>query len=164
MSSFLYFACIFGILSCNKPLTSGDDHPFEILEATSQEWVAGARGGGRGINYKIIIRITTSMSNLSFDSIWIHNKKLQLTIEKGDRRQPSIQLNKNDTLTLLASDYSGRTPVTGRRQEETNPAVTGSVQAPIAYEGAALLRYLVEDAQKFFVLPQVKPLPPIYGH
>lgn len=159
--TYLYIGCVLGLFCCTARL-SEDKHPFKVLQATSQEWVAGARGGGRGTTYTIQIHIT-SASSILFDSIWINNKRLKIDIKKGGNLQQPTTLKENDTLTLLASDYAGRT-TPGRKQEEKDPAATGSVPAPISYSGAALLGYSVADTKRYYVLAHMQSLPAIYGH
>jgi hypothetical protein len=154
---------LFIILSCNRLIASTEKHPFNLIEATSQEIIAGVRGGGKSITYKISLLITQPVS-ISVDSIWINNKRLKLTIAEGSQLQSSGSFTPQDTLILLASDYLHLVVTPGKRQEERQAVSDEKVPAPMAYKGAALLRYFMHDKEKFFELSQFQALPTIYGH
>lgn len=162
MINCIYIACAISLFCCTGLLSTRDEHPFKVQDATSQEWIAGVRGGGRGITYTIRIQVTAA-SSIVFDSIWINNKQLKIDVKKGENLQAPTTLAVNDTLTLIASDATGRTPI-DRMQEERAPAATPPVQPPIAHSGAGLLGYSVGGTKRYFVLTQIQQLPAIHGH
>src|SRR4051812_23374904 len=76
------------------------DDCLELLQATSQEWIAGVRGGGHGIKYDVRVRIATD-KKLKFDSIWVSGKKLAIKIAE-QLKDPETSLRKNDEINLVA--------------------------------------------------------------
>ena len=135
---------------------------LELLHATSQEWIAGVRGGGRGINYKLRIKIKTD-KKVEFDSIWVAGKKLNIKLEE-EGQYAELKLSKNYVVTLLASDYMNTPGKTGIKEEEkVSSSPVSSASASIEYKGAALLRYMVDGSVKYFEVPDITILPAIYG-
>jgi hypothetical protein len=139
-------------------VNSQSEH-FEILQVTSQEWISGVQGGGKGINYKVSIKIITH-KNVEFDSIWVAGKKLNIKPEKG----PGLKLAKNDVVTLLASDYKGSSGTRLNKEEEKIYSAIDMHKLPFEFKGAALIKYIVDGSEKYSEIANIKVLPPVYGH
>lgn len=131
---------------------------LEVVAATSQDWIAGARGGGRGTTYKLHVKITTD-KEIEFDSIWIAGKKLAIKPVKD----AALKWDKNDVVTLLASYYKGDPGKAGRKEEERNSPPADSVKAPVEYKGAALLKYKIGGGAQYAEVPDITVLPAVYG-
>jgi hypothetical protein len=144
--------------ACTAMHVNQQNEHFEVLHATSQEWIAGVHGGGKGINYKVSIKIITD-KKVDFDSIWVAGRKLNIKPEKG----PGLKLAKNDIVTLLASDYRGSSGTKGNKEEEKINPPFDIDNLPFNFEGAALMRYLVDGSEKYLEIAQIKVLPPIHG-
>jgi len=63
-----------GLLACSQSVVKQQNSYFEVLQATSRQWVSGVPGGGSGIDYRFNIKIKTNRP-IKFDSIWIAGKK-----------------------------------------------------------------------------------------
>jgi hypothetical protein len=135
---------------------------FEVLQATSQLRIAGVPGGGQGINYRLRLKIKTDRA-ITFDAIWLAGKKLNIQLENGNS-PGQIKSARNAVVTLLAADFRAGPAKNGRNQEEPGYASAAeTAKAPIEYEGAALLRYVVDGSTKYFPVSRITVLPPVYG-
>jgi hypothetical protein len=150
-----------GMIACSIGYVKPQDQYFEVLQVTSQEWVSGVRGGGRSINYNLYVKIKTDKP-IAFDSIWVAGKKLSITPKKGGQDSKS-KLAKDEVITLIASDYMGGPGNNGRIEEKTFGSRSDTAKAPIKYEGAALLKYVVGGSANYFAIPTITVLPTIYG-
>jgi hypothetical protein len=138
------------------------DQYFEVLQATAQEQFAGAPGGGRGMNYKLTVRLKTD-SPVTFDSIWLPGKKLLIKPQKGGQDN-DVKPGKNDVITLIASDFRSGPGRMGRREQEQRQTPSAdSATAPIEYEGAALIKYTADGSVRYFTVSKITALPPVYG-
>jgi hypothetical protein len=169
-STFVYQAMItpdkillmLAMFACSLGPVKQQNRYFEVLEATSQEWISGVPGGGRGITYRLRIKINTDKP-IAFDSLWVAGKKLNTRLVKGGQDAPSKPA-KNEVVTLLASGYRGSYGKSGRRPDErVYEAPMDSVKAPVAYQGAALLKYVVDGTARYVAVPSITVLPTIYG-
>jgi hypothetical protein len=143
---------------CHAPQES---RYIEVLQATSQAWVAGVAGGGRGVNYSLQIRIKTNKP-IKFDTIWVAGKKLVTKAEKGGQYE-QIKSARNKVVTVLASEFTGGPGRYGRMGEApVKRTPVDSVKAPVAYKGAALLQYVVNGAAQYIAVPEITVLPAIY--
>jgi hypothetical protein len=153
---------LLGLLSCNLGHVKQQQPYFEVLEATSQELIAGVPGGGRGITYRFTLKINTDKP-VKFDTIWVAGKKLNVRTGKASQNG-EFKSAKNEVVTLLASDYQAGPGIHGRRGgQQPAAAPPDPVIAPVAYEGAALLRYQVDGAAKYGTIPTITVLPTIVG-
>jgi hypothetical protein len=147
------------MLTCGQVQQPGQS--IEVLQATSQEWVAGARGGGRTMTYRLRIRIRTDHP-VEFDSIWVAGKRLALEPEKGNL-SPRQKAARSAVVTLVASDFSGPRNERDITRSRMHPPPADSVKAPVANAGAALVKYHVAGAPKYEAVPRIEVLPRIYG-
>jgi hypothetical protein len=162
MLPFAKILLIISTLACGPGQVKQQSRYLEVLGATSQEWVAGVRGGGRGVNYRLRIKIRTN-NLITFDSIWLAGKRLPVKLEPAGKAS-DLKAAKNDVVTLLASDFTGRPGRMGSRTEDSTPIPpAASVKAPIAYEGAALVKYSVGGSVQYLPVPGITVLPAIYG-
>ena len=151
-----------GMLACSLGHVGQQQDYVEVLGATSQEFIAGVPGGGRGITYRLTIKINTDRP-VQFDSIWVAGRKLTIRSDKAGQ-SGDLKSAKNDVVTLLASDYKGGPGKYGRKEEEKlNMAPADPAKAPIAYKGAALLKYVVDGRVEYVAEPTITALPTIYG-
>jgi hypothetical protein len=151
-----------GLLACSLGQGRQGNRYVEVLQATSQELIAGVPGGGRGITYRLQIKIKTDRP-VQFDSIWVAGKKLKLRTDQAGQNR-DLKSATQEVVTLLASDYQGGPGKSGRRAEQQVPATpVHAAQAPVAYEGAALLKYVVDGSTKYVTVPTITVLPTIYG-
>jgi hypothetical protein len=151
-----------GMLACNLGHVKQQNRYFEVLQATSQEWIAGVPGGGRGIHYRLTLKIKTDRP-IQLEAIWVAGKKLNTKLEQGGK-DDELKSAKNDVVTLLASDYRDGPGKYGRRgEQQVNTAPADSAKAPVAYKGAALLKYVVEGSVQYVAVPHITVLPTIYG-
>jgi hypothetical protein len=161
MLPFGHLLLILGMLSCGPASVRQPGGYIEVLQATSQAWIAGARGGGRTVTYRLRIRVITDHP-VGFDSLWVAGKRLPLEPEKGSPSPPQ-KAARNEVVTLIASDFVGprnERDVTGPR---THPPRTDSAKAPVAHEGAALLKYHVSGTPKYEAVPAIAVLPRVHG-
>ena len=131
---------------------------IEVLEATSQEWISGVRGGGSNITYRLRVSITTGCP-VVFDSIWVAGKGLPVKAV-GSAQPHDPKTTRDAVVTLIASEFRGSTTSTGEQQPIPPP---GLAKVPLAYKGAALVRYRVDGVEQYLTVPGITVLPRVYG-
>lgn len=153
---------LFGMFACSLGAVPPQTRDLEVLGATSQEWISGVPGGGRGITYRLTIKIKTSRP-VTFDALWVAGKKLDTQPVKAAPSEPSATAG-NGVVTLRASSFRGRSGLPGRHEEQKpEPPPADAAKAPVAYQGAALLRYEVQGTARYVAIPEITVLPTIYG-
>jgi len=127
---------------------------FAMIRSTSQEWVAGIRGGGRGTDYFFKLEITTDQE-LLFDTVWMKNRAYPLFVTKdkpGDPSQPGV-FSKGDVIVLTASDVE-------YEQDQSQGYFEQS--PPQRFEGDALIGFRVNGNRMFFIIQEIEVLEPSY--
>ena len=78
---------------------------FEIIEASSQKWIGGAPGSGKGTNYNIKVLPFKDSDKLQIDKIWIGNEYFEINalVDPKDTKNKSFE--KNDTLYIKVHKY-----------------------------------------------------------
>lgn len=127
----------------NEPNSS----QIELINATSQKWVAGIQGGGSGTEYYFDVVVQTD-DQLEFKDLWLKDGLHQDIYVS--RNQPSVSASpvsfqKGDTITLRASVL--------------NEASQVLESAPIGFNGAALIGYFSNGSQQFQVVNAIGQLP-----
>jgi hypothetical protein len=136
----------------NAPASTNDY--FTLIRATSQEWVAGIRGGGRGTDYSFRLEITTD-KELQFDTVWMKNRAYPLFVTKdkpGDPSQPGV-FSKGDVIVLSAS---------GVEYEQAQSQGYIEQEPPQRFDGEALVGFRVDGNRMFFVIQEIEVLEPSY--
>jgi len=82
--------------------------PFKIESATYHEWVAGVRGGGAGIDVKLVIDEYDS-TKISLDSIFFRGIKAKITASR-DIFVAYFRLNNNLQEELIVLENSPKKP------------------------------------------------------
>jgi len=118
---------------------------FKLLSAESQRVTAGIPGGSGSIEYTFKVIVKTN-DKIHFDSVWINNKALPIKVVKGKVFTGEVQIAKNDTLRLRASELI---PMTGVRTLKTNMN-----SDPLSYIG-----YTKNDRKLFYVVKEIDRLP-----
>ncbi len=127
---------------------------FKIVEATSQKWVGGVPGSGKGTNYLIKILPYKSSDKLQIDKIWIGNKYFDITPLTDPKNKKSTNFEKNDTLYIRIHQYT-RTNMQG---EILKTKVKEENDVPEEYEGEALLSFTYKEKRKYKVIKEFKKL------
>lgn len=155
-SAFGKTAILACMAACGPAFLKQQQVELEVLKATSQEWIAGAPGGGKGVNYTFDIKVLTDKT-IEFDSVWVSGKQLQITPVKSSSAKTGIIL-------FTASEFTGGPGERLKKREEPVGEVTNNTATPpIAYNGAALLRYRANGISKFLEIRDFTVLPPIHG-
>jgi hypothetical protein len=127
---------------------------FAIIRSTSQEWVAGIRGGGRGTDYSFRLEINTD-KELQFDTVWMKNRAYPLFVTKdkpGDPSQPGV-FSKGDVIVLTASDVE---------YEQAQSQGYIEQAPPQRFEGDALIGFRVNGNRMYLNIQEVEVLEPSY--
>lgn len=138
------FVVILLVIFC--PFFKKEQKYFELFEATYVEWVAGANGGGKGINYELKLQIKSN--NIAFDSAWVNESRILCEVAKGKARNYKKPILKGDTIiirfTEAISDKS-----TDNKESTTE---ISKVSAPIKYEGKALISYYLNKKKHYYIV------------
>ena len=142
--------------TCNKNSNStsqnvlqqknNEQNSFTLLDASSEDWVAGVRGGGKGTEYYFKIKINTN-DNITFDTAWINNRSFAIHLAQKNNavsNQP-VKFATGDTITLRVSDIHST-----KIQNVLNN------NSPVKYEGAALIGYAVNNKREYFTIKEIK--------
>lgn len=134
--------CLLSVNSCEKK-------NIRLTEATSQEWMGGAPGSGRGINYVVKFIIPKNI-NVEADSMWVNQKVLKLK---------TVRQQNNDTLVLKATEFISL-PHPKKNMESQNNEVKKElpVTPPQKIKGAALLRYFINNKPYYFTIKEFKQM------
>lgn len=121
------------------------DEYFRLLSATSNSWTAGIPSGGSGTDYYFKIRVT-SKEELNFDSAWIDNMALKLFVSKesGAISNDPVKFGNGDEIVLRISQLNNK---------NSKPEL---VKAPIPYEGACLISYIVNNTRKYYTIHEIE--------
>lgn len=77
--------CILLFSSCMSSKTSNKNEvPFTLLKATSENWRAGIKQGGSGIEYSFVLKVN-EIKNISFDSVWVNDQRLSVKIVRNGK-------------------------------------------------------------------------------
>lgn len=133
----------FSILSTS--FCSVDKVGVKLLEASSENWTSGMKGGGSGTEYYFKIKILTS-EKVVFDSLWINGNSFKTYIANTNKSVSNspIVFVKNDIITVKVSDI--RRP---------NKPSNNTRNPPKKYKGAALLRYYVKEKSSYIVINSI---------
>lgn len=127
---------------------------FRIVRSTSQEWVAGIRGGGKGTDYFFKVEITTD-DDLHFDTVWMKNRAYALfaTKEKPGISSQPIVFSKGDVIVLSASEV-----------HYENEQSQGFIEQdpPQSIAGDALIGFRVNGNSMYFNIQEIEVLEPSY--
>ena len=128
-------------------IKTGNEHPFRLLQATSEEWRSGTRGGGRGTEYYFRIRIEKN-GDLEFDSAWIGQVSHPVFISKesSTATKGPVTYSRGDTVVVRVSHIAS----SGTDKIKTDKS------AAMPYKGAALLIYRFKDIRKSYPVPIIK--------
>lgn len=127
---------------------------FEIIEATSQKWVGGIPGSGKGTNYVIKVIPYKSSDKLQIDKIWIGNDYYEITPLTNPQNKNSTSFEMKDTLYIRIHKYI-RTNMLG---EIVKPNLKEGTEIPPEFEGDALLAFTYKGERKYKVIKEFKKL------
>jgi hypothetical protein len=133
------------LLTSEKECNQKSDLSF--IKATSQNWTGGP-AATRGTYYKIYF-LMKGTTDYTFDSLWVNDKRIPVSIIKS--KTPA------DTLLVIANDNQGF------RAPGTQTEMTSSVPAkfPIDVKAEGVLGYHYKGEKKYFPIPQWNVLKPI---
>lgn len=122
---------------------------FNLLNATSEPWVAGIRGGGSGIEHAFQIFITSD-EKLIFEKVWMKENVFDVFVSKNQDATTSdpVQYTKNELITVRVSEF-----------QSVNAE---KILPPVPFEGEALIGFKANGQQKYFVVKEIKKLPTLY--
>lgn len=158
-SAFGKGAILVCMAACGPAFLKQQQVEIELVKATSQEYIAGARGGGRGVNYRFEIKILTD-KNIELDSVLVSGKQLPIKPEKA----LSNKAAKNSVVVFTASEFSGGPADRLNKREEAVEDVNNNAANPSAVQKkSALLYYRVDGTGKSLKVDGFTVLSPIHG-
>ncbi len=138
----LYFSSCLGSGASNKT-NYFKNNGLTLMGSTFQNPIPGPAGAG-STEYFFKISVVTK-EVVSFDSVWIGQKALPVFIskEKNTVTSGEVKIAMGSTIMLRASDLNSlQTPI--------------SSKAPVAYEGPALIRYLLSGTPYYLRAQEIK--------
>ncbi|NOZ45497.1 MAG: hypothetical protein GXO79_01820 [Chlorobi bacterium] len=140
----LFSFCLFGCFSKD----------FKVIDATSQKWVGGIPGSGKGTNYVIKVISFKNNKYLHINQVWIGDEYYNVKALKNPALINETSFEKNDTLYIKIHKYI-RTNMLG---EVVKPKATEESKVPIKYDGAALIGYTYRGKKKYKEIKTFKEL------
>jgi hypothetical protein len=135
---------------------------FNVIDCSSQDWVAGVPGGGSGTDYSFRLCVETK-ERVRFDSVWMKHKAFKIQVVKGKTYKAKTEIMRGDTLVLRFSDV--------QPGSESGPSAAGKTatalnthsdkNAPKSYRGEALLRYYVNDKVHYYTILRIRKVPSV---
>lgn len=124
---------------------SASNPDFNLIEATSQNYVGGQAAAGKGTNYKVMLVTKSASKKISIEQVWCDS--IWFTVETFNTSNQKINaFEKNDTLVLYFSKHI-KTDEWGKTKNETVKTA-----APINFSGKALISYKKKNIQKYFAI------------
>ena len=141
----LFFLLIF--LSAHNTCNQTSTLPF--IKATSQAYSGGAAGSGYGTYYAVYLNLPVG-TDFQFDSLWVAERKLPVSIKQNESR--------NDTLVLFANDFRLRRFPNDNRNLPDDPA---PVAFPVTSDAQGILGYFYNGKRQYFPIITWIKLKPI---
>lgn len=123
---------------------------LRVKEATRQNW-AGGVAGMHGVRYNIVLG---SAERVRFTRMWADGRSIALDSDNGSIKESGKGAQK--VYTIHTNISYGRVPA-----PPTGEAAPAEPEAPIAYKGAALLAYKWRGQTKYYVVKDMRVLPPL---
>ena len=127
---------LFILLSADKSCTQTTSIPF--IKATSQAYSGGAAGSGYGTYYTIYLKLPSN-TEIRFDSLWVGERRLPVSIKEKE--------SVNDTLVLFANDFRMHHFPNDNRKLPEDPA---PVAYPIKSNAQGILGYIYNGKRQYF--------------
>ena len=104
MKYILKVLIIYFLLGCSNKFKIDKKELIKFEEAYYQEWVAGIKGAGAGINITLIPMKEIRDNSIKVQGIYFRNEYTKLTFYQASKFQGTIKTNKNDSTTSLEGD------------------------------------------------------------
>ncbi len=136
---------------CNRTSDKSQTNEIKFHYGTSQTWVGGNMGSGKGTNYHLYISPVDS--TFQFDSVWVNGYRLEV--------KRNTELSTNDTLVLNAAAFF---PGSGPKAPEGNYARKNPDEAPppCCADAKVVIRYFLNGNKIFISTGELRPLKGIY--
>ena len=130
---------------------------IELVNAYSQDWIAGVPDGNNGTNYVFAIKVLKSSKHLKFDELWIGDEEIPFRLFTGLNTTGDSVFAKNDTIylrgqILIENSFidSENKPVLSESEDVSIP------KPPIDYTGEALIVYSYKGRQKYLIVNDIE--------
>ncbi|MEI7801262.1 MAG: hypothetical protein WCI97_01315 [Bacteroidota bacterium] len=148
---FLFILTVTLLCNCARKVNVESKPELKFYFTTSQTWVGGHIGSGKGINYQFFLSVADS--SYQFDSAWVNGYRLSLN--------RNSELSTNETLVLNAAAFFP--------SPEKNNANENSIQKnpelatpPVYTEAKVVVRFSLKEKKYFLFTNELKPLKGIY--
>lgn len=125
----------------------------KLIDATSQEWIAGRYESGRGTDYILTLKARGGSENLVIDKLWVGEVLYEVYAVKDRAKRSDREFDKGDTIYVQAGKKL--------KPDETGKMVTVSgkeVSPPVDNPGAALLSYTWKGKRKHLEIDDFREL------
>ncbi|MFI5140557.1 MAG: hypothetical protein ACHQIM_22250 [Sphingobacteriales bacterium] len=127
--------------------------PVKILDATAQNWAAGAPGGKSGTVYNIKVKIMTA-EPVEFKNLWLEEENVPFNLGYYTRDGLPKILVVGDSVLLTYNKTLGEKPDTTEKKR---------VPIRIEYKWAALIECLVHGKARYFIVKRFTEIPRFKG-
>ena len=127
---------------------------FEVVDATSQKWIGGIPGAGKGTNYEIKVLAFKNSARLQIDKIWIGEEYYDISALKDSKKTKDTSFEKMDTLYIKVHKYIR----TDREGVEIKTEVDQKNKLPKEYVGEALIGFTYKGKRKYKTIGSFKKL------
>ncbi len=121
---------------------------FTVVDATSQDWIGGARGSGKGTNYHITLVAKKCSSKLTIDQLWIGEDFYEVEVFKDLANRSDKSFERKDTLHLVVSKLIRKGKVFG----------VSTYQKPPEHVGEAIIGFVKNGKRKYKVIKKLTKL------
>lgn len=130
MNFFSFFILLLS-LNPNPPIAK----EVLLIRATEQIWMGSSTG--KGVNYRITLKVNKSSRRLKFQHLQIDNKEYPFSLLKKEDTCSTPRFRKNDTIYLVAGYFENspdKKPMdTTAAKPSTTPSSTKTGRASITY-------------------------------
>ena len=123
---------------------------IEVIDAYSQEWIAGQQDGNNGTNYFFAIKVSKSSENLAFKELWIGNERIPFRLFTDIHTTGDTTFAKNDTVYIRGQI------IEDNYLDVKDTSEISVEEPPIDYTGEALIVYTYRQKLKYYVVKEVE--------
>lgn len=141
--------------NCSTAQKLQQEAPMEFGDSYFQQWVAGIKGGGSGLN--LFIPIIENKNNVVLDSVYFRGKATKLEKISGENVQYAGYFktpHNNDKEIILSSDMN---------EEHKNTISVQTYSIPFDLkDDECVVTYKINEKTKYFKISNIKEKQPLH--
>ena len=125
----------------------------KLIDATSQDWIAGRYESGRGTDFVISLKARGGSDNIRVEKLWVDGYMYEVEAVKDLAKRSDKSFDRGDTLYVKAGKKL-KPDKEGKMKQVSGKNIDPEKE----YEGAALLAYTWKGKRKYLVIKEFNEL------